>query len=132
MVLLTAPLISACVIPFLLLDLSITIYQSVCFPIYRIPKVRRRDFLIFDRRHLAYLNAKDKIGCVYCSYPNGLVAYVGRANGTAILSNQACVSARRYHTLDIDTSRRMETLEPIGTRSAAVARSYGDVMNGSK
>ena len=33
LVILSVPLIYACAIPFLLLDLSVTIYQSVCFPI---------------------------------------------------------------------------------------------------
>ena len=47
--LLCVPVIYACVIPFLLLDLSVAIYQFICFPIYGIPKVRRRDYLIFDR-----------------------------------------------------------------------------------
>lgn len=75
-VMLSLPLIYACVIPFLLLDVVVVIYQSICFPIYGIPKVRRSDYLIFDRGFLAYLNAIEKIGCVYCSYANGLLAYV--------------------------------------------------------
>jgi hypothetical protein len=41
-------------------DRAVTIYQSVCFPIYRIRKVRRRDYLIFDRGRLAYLNAETR------------------------------------------------------------------------
>ena len=76
MVVLTVPLIFLCVFPFLLLDLSVALYQTICFPIYGIPKVRRRDYLIFDRGRLAYLNAIEKVGCVYCSYANGLLAYI--------------------------------------------------------
>jgi hypothetical protein len=38
--------------------------------------VRRQDYFIFDRGHLAYLNAIEKLNCVYCSYANGLIAYV--------------------------------------------------------
>jgi hypothetical protein len=75
-VLLATPLIYLCVIPFLLLDLSVAVYQAVCFPLTGIPKVRRRDYLIFDRGSLTYLNAIEKLGCVYCSYANGLLAYV--------------------------------------------------------
>src|SRR5580693_3726063 len=71
LVILSAPLIYACAIPFLLLDLTVTIYQAVCFPIYGVPKVPRRDYLIFDRGRLAYLNEVEKVGCVYCSYANG-------------------------------------------------------------
>jgi hypothetical protein len=71
----TAPVIYALVIPLCLLDVFISIYQAVCFPVYGIPKVRRRDYLIFDRRYLAYLNALEKINCAYCSYANGLISY---------------------------------------------------------
>jgi putative component of membrane protein insertase Oxa1/YidC/SpoIIIJ protein YidD len=38
--------------------------------------VRRRDYLVFDRAHLAYLNAIEKLNCAYCSYGSGLAAYV--------------------------------------------------------
>jgi hypothetical protein len=76
LVIVSSPLIYACVLPFLLLDLAVTIYQAVCFPIYGIPKVRRRDYLIFDRGRLRYLNTIEKVGCVYCSYANGLLAMI--------------------------------------------------------
>ncbi len=75
LVALTAPLIYAGWIPFLLMDLFVTLYQSVCFPIYRIPRVRRTDYLVFDRADLPYLNAIEKFNCFYCSYGNGVAAY---------------------------------------------------------
>jgi hypothetical protein len=81
LVLLTAPVIYALIVPLVLLDLGFTIYQAVCFPIYGIPKVRRRDYLVFDRYALAYLNALEKINCAYCSYANGLIAYVREIAG---------------------------------------------------
>lgn len=73
---LTAPVIYAVIIPLLLLDACITLYQFVCFPVYGIPKVRRRDYLIFDRHNLAYLNLIEKVNCAYCSYGNGLLSYI--------------------------------------------------------
>jgi hypothetical protein len=73
---LTAPLIYLLIVPFVLLDLFVTIYQAVCFPVYGIAKVRRRDYMVFDRRYLAYLNALEKLNCAYCSYGNGLISYV--------------------------------------------------------
>jgi hypothetical protein len=76
LVVITAPVIYSLIIPLVLLDLFVTVYQAVCFPVYRIPKVRRRDYLVFDRHHLAYLNALEKLNCAYCSYANGLLAYV--------------------------------------------------------
>ncbi len=75
LVLLTAPVIYLGWIPFLLMDLFVTIYQAVCFPIYRIPKVRRSDYLVFDREELPYLNLIEKFNCFYCSYGNGVAAY---------------------------------------------------------
>ena len=81
LVILTAPVIYALIVPLVLLDLFVTIYQAVCFPVYGIPKARRRDYLIFDRHHLAYLNAIEKLNCAYCSYANGLIAYVREIAG---------------------------------------------------
>lgn len=75
LVILTAPVIYAGIIPFLLLDLFVSAYQAVCFPIYGIAKIKRADYLVFDRHHLAYLNALEKLNCAYCSYANGLIAY---------------------------------------------------------
>ena len=72
----TAPIIYAMVVPLAFLDLSMTIYQSICFAAYGIPKVRRKDHFVFDRHKLAYLNALQKFNCVYCSYGNGMISYV--------------------------------------------------------
>jgi hypothetical protein len=73
---LTAPFIYACIIPFALLDLFISTYQAVCFPVYGIPKARRKDYIAIDRGKLRYLNALERLNCMYCSYANGLLAYV--------------------------------------------------------
>jgi hypothetical protein len=75
-VLLTAPIIYAGWIPFLLMDLFVTVYQTICFPVYGIPKVRRADYVVFDREGLPYLNFIEKFNCFYCSYGNGVAAYV--------------------------------------------------------
>jgi hypothetical protein len=72
---LTAPVIYALFFPILLLDLSITIYQHICFRAYGIARVKRSDYFVFDRAHLAYLNLIEKINCAYCSYGNGVMAY---------------------------------------------------------
>jgi len=73
---LSAPAIYALIIPLLLLDLFVAVYQAVCFPVYGIPRVRRWEYLVFDRGQLAYLNVIEKINCAFCSYANGLLAYV--------------------------------------------------------
>jgi len=72
----TAPVIYSLIVPLVILDLFVMIYQAVCFPIYGIAKVPRGDYFAFDRSHLAYLNAVEKLNCAYCSYANCLVAYV--------------------------------------------------------
>lgn len=72
----SAPIIYSMLFPMLLLDLFVTIYQYTCFPLYGIPRVRRRDYFVFDRAYLGYLNIIEKINCAYCSYGNGLMSYV--------------------------------------------------------
>lgn len=69
------PFIYGLIVPMLLLDAALSLYQGVCFPLFRIQKVRRRDCWVYDRAHLAYLNALEKLNCAYCSYGNGLAAY---------------------------------------------------------
>ncbi|WP_322629439.1 hypothetical protein [Halothiobacillus sp.] len=75
LVVLTAPIIYLGWIPFLLMDLFVSLYQAICFPVYRIPKVRRADYVLFGREHLPYLNLIEKFNCLYCSYGNGVAAY---------------------------------------------------------
>lgn len=74
---LTAPVIYSLILPFLLLDLFVTLYQAICFPVYGLEKVRRADHILIDRQFLAYLNLMQKLNCIYCSYCNGLISYVG-------------------------------------------------------
>jgi len=81
MTIVTAPVIYSMIVPFVLLDLFVTVYQAVCFPAYGIEKVRRGDFIRIDRHHLAYLNALQKLNCVYCGYCNGLIGYVQEISG---------------------------------------------------
>jgi len=69
------PFIYGLIFPMLLLDAALTLYQWVCFPLFRIQKVRRHECWVYDRSHLAYLNALEKLNCAYCSYGNGLAAY---------------------------------------------------------
>jgi hypothetical protein len=74
--LITGPIIYAMVIPLLMLDLCVSFYQWSCFPIYRITKVRRSDYIVFDRHNLGYLNAIERFHCTYCEYANGLIGYL--------------------------------------------------------
>ena len=73
----TAPIIYAMILPLIVLDIFASIYQFVCFPIYKIKKIKRSDYVAVDRHKLGYLNIFEKINCVYCGYANGLLRYVG-------------------------------------------------------
>ncbi len=73
---LSAPFIYSLIIPFALLDLFVSSYQAVCFPLYRIPRVKRSRYIVIDRHHLSYLNSLQRFNCVYCGYVNGLIAFV--------------------------------------------------------
>lgn len=72
---LTAPVIYGMIAPLAFADLCVTFYQTVCFPIFGIGRVQRRNHFIFDHQHLAYLNAFEKFHCLYCSYASGVLAY---------------------------------------------------------
>jgi hypothetical protein len=74
--LLVAPFIYAVFPAFVLLDLMVSLYHAVCFPILGIPRVKRSDHFSYDRSRLAYLNLLEILNCAYCSYGNGLVSYV--------------------------------------------------------
>ena len=76
LVILTSPVIYSLIVPIVLIDACMTIYQAICFPVYGIAKVPRGDYFAFDRAHLAYLNAIEKLNCAYCTYANGVFAYI--------------------------------------------------------
>jgi hypothetical protein len=129
LVILSSPLIYACALPFVLLDISVALYQFVCFPIYGIPKVRRGDYLIFDRGRLGYLNTIEKVGCIYCSYANGLLAMITEI---AARTEQHFCPIKHAQTLAKEHSRYAKFL-PYGDarayreQSGAVARAYSDL-----
>ncbi len=71
-----APFIYALIIPFVLLDVFVSTYQAICFPLFRIRMVKRSRYIVLDRHHLRYLNSVQRFNCLYCGYANGLIAYV--------------------------------------------------------
>lgn len=72
----TAPVIYSLIVPLVLLDIWVGLYQAICFRAYGIAPVRRADYIIFDRQHLAYLNWIEATNCLFCAYGNGLIGYV--------------------------------------------------------
>jgi hypothetical protein len=79
--LLTTPIIYSLSLPFVLLDIWVSLYQWICFPIYGIDRVVRGRYFAIDRHRLGYLNAIEKANCMYCSYANGVVSYVREIAG---------------------------------------------------
>lgn len=78
---LVAPVIYSMIVPIVLLDFWVTVYQHVCFRAYGIPLVRRATYVQMDRHRLAYLNLIEKINCAYCAYGNGIFAYAREIAG---------------------------------------------------
>jgi hypothetical protein len=74
--LITGPIIYSMIFPMILFDLCVSFYQMTCFPIYGITKVKRSDYIVFDRHQLGYLNFIEKFHCTYCEYGNGLMGYM--------------------------------------------------------
>lgn len=74
--LITGPIIYGMIIPLLIMDFFVSLYQAICFPIYGVSKVSRSDYIVFDRQHLEYLNFIEKFHCTYCAYGAGLLAYM--------------------------------------------------------
>ena len=70
------PFIYGMLLPIAALDAMASLYQAVCFRLWRMPRVGRSVYLNLERRRLPYLNPVQKLNCAYCSYANGVLAYV--------------------------------------------------------
>jgi hypothetical protein len=71
----TAPVIYSLIVPMLIVDGWVSLYQAICFRAYRIPRVQRSQYILMDRGHLAYLNWIESLNCQFCAYSNGVIAY---------------------------------------------------------
>ena len=115
----TAPVIYSAIIPIALLDLWITVYQYLCFPFYRVPKVKRSRYIVIDRHHLSYLNSIERFNCVYCGYAGGVFAYVREV---AARTEQYWCPIKHAHKL-IDPHRRYARFADFG-----LAESYHETL----
>ena len=78
---LAAPIIYSMIVPIALLDLWMSVYQWICFPLFGIRGVQRSAYIVVDRHKLTYLNGIEKLNCVYCGYANGVFAYAREITG---------------------------------------------------
>ena len=82
---LAAPLIYAMIIPAVLFDIILFVYQQVVFRIFKFKFIKRSDYILFDHHYLGYLNPIEKLNCLYCSYFNGLMLYASAISGRSEL-----------------------------------------------
>ena len=93
--------------------------------------MKRADYLVFDRGQLAYLNTIEKIGCVYCSYANGLLAWITEV---AARTEQGFCPIKHSRAL-VRIHSRYGNFLPYGDarayreRSAGIAVAFGDVAS---
>ena len=79
--LLTAPFIYAMVIPAIIFDVLLFVYQQIAFRVFKFEFIKRSDYMHFDHHYLGYLNLVEKLNCLYCSYFNGLMLYASAIAG---------------------------------------------------
>lgn len=120
---LTGPIICAMAIPLALLDVYITFYQAVCFTVYKVAKVQRAEYFVYDGRHLEYLNVVERFHCTYCAYATELVAcvseIVARTDSTFAPSNTRARYSAHIH--NIRDFWRMATRRTITRNSSDFA-----------
>jgi hypothetical protein len=73
--LLSIPFIYSMIIPTVILHIFTQVYQQICFRLYGIPIVKQRDYLVYDRQLLSFLNPIEKFNCIYCSYVNNIFRF---------------------------------------------------------
>jgi len=79
--LLSIPFIYGMFFPVVIFSICLEIYHQVCFRIYNIPLVNSKEFFIYDRQLLPYLNWLEKFNCLYCSYVNNIFRYAVEIGG---------------------------------------------------
>lgn len=78
---LSSPFIYGMIFPAVVWHVAIEIYHNVCFRLYGIPLVNYREYFVYDRKLLSWLNVWEKINCIYCSYVNNLIRYSSEIGG---------------------------------------------------
>jgi len=78
---LAAPIIYGMILPAILFDVLLFVFQQVAFRIFKFTFIKRSDYMHFDHQYLGYLNPIEKLNCLYCSYFNGLMLYASAIAG---------------------------------------------------
>ena len=67
--LVVSPVVYSLIVPLIVLDVGVSLFQKVCFSAWGIRRIPRSEFVVIDRHHLAYLNGIEKLNCMYCGEP---------------------------------------------------------------
>lgn len=119
-----APFLYAIVFPLAALDVLVSLYQAVCFRLWRLPRVARRGHFKMDRHKLSYLTPLQRLNCMYCSYANGVLAFTTEV---ASRTEQYLVpdSARDDASRSAQTLRRLHRLWRPARAEGALAAIAG-------
>jgi hypothetical protein len=117
----SAPFIYAMVVPLVLLDVSVSLYQAICFRLWRIEHARRSDHVRIDRHKLSYLTGVQKLNCVFCGYANGVLAFA--ADITARTEQYWCPI--QHERAPAAPHQRYASFIPFGEERAIRARIEG-------
>jgi hypothetical protein len=71
----SSPFIYSMLIPIAFMDITVTIYQNICFRLYGISLVKRSRYVVMDLQKLVYLNGIEKFNCLSCGYGYGVISY---------------------------------------------------------
>lgn len=70
------PILTLLALPIIVLDICVEFYHRTCFPLCKLPYIKRRAYIkIIDRGKLQYLSFWQKLYCMYCGYGNGVMGY---------------------------------------------------------
>jgi len=71
----SVPIIYPMILPIAFLDLAVSLYQAICFRLWKLPQVKRSNHIVIDRHRLLYLGGFQKFNCIFCGYANGVMSY---------------------------------------------------------
>ena len=108
--------------------------MAVAGGLYRLPRVPRRDYIVIDRHHLGYLNALQKLNCVYCGYVTGLI---GWTREIASVTEQYWCPIKHFHCVKCAHKRYKNFLnfgdgEGYAHQLDRIRKEFGDLEFTSK
>ena len=127
LVILTAPVIYIGWVPFALMDLFVTLYQWICFPVYRIPRVRRSDYVVFDRAELPYLNLIEKFNAAGSQITAQVFARpIGLVIGLELTANPFALYPSYQEIADLPLAQRVAEMRKPEVRERILADKPGE------